>query len=132
LGGPQGGTFSSPDRARWPGLSVKGHDVSYSEPPPPQYGAPQPPYGGAPVGTNKKAIWSLVLGILGLICCGFFTGIPALILGRQAKAEIATTGQQGGGMATAGVVLGIIAIVWGVISIILYATGALTFDFSTS
>ena len=107
--------------------------MSYSEPPPPQYGAPQPPpYGGQPAGTNKKAIWSLVLGILGLICCGFFTGIPAVILGRSAKAEIAASGQQGSGMATAGFVLGIIAIVWGVISVILYATGALTLDFGTS
>ena len=35
-------------------------------------------------------------------------------------------------MATAGFVLGIIACVWGVLSIILYATGVLTFNTSTS
>ena len=108
--------------------------MSYSEPPPPQYGAPQPQYGGQPQGTNKKAIWSLVLGVLGLLCCGIFTGIPAVILGRSAKSEIARTGQDGSGMATAGFVLGIIAIVWGIIAIILFATGALTFEgtFETS
>jgi putative exporter of polyketide antibiotics len=99
--------------------------MSYGAPPPPPsspYGGN--PYGGQPVaGTNQKSIWALVLGILGLVCCGIFTGIPALILGNMAKKEINQTGQGGGGMATAGIVLGIIAIVWGVISLILIATG---------
>src|SRR4051794_8995083 len=60
------------------------------------YGAPPPPpgyggyggYGGAggyggPPKNSSKAVWALVLGILGLLCCGFFTGIPAIILGKQ-------------------------------------------------
>ena len=62
---------------------------------------------GAVPGTNKKAIWSLVLGIVGLVCCGFLAGIPAIILGNMAKKEIATSGEGGGGMATAGLVLGV-------------------------
>ena len=102
-------------------------------PPPPNYG--QAPYGGAapaPQGTNKKAIWSLVLGILGLVCCGFFTGIPALILGNSAKKEIAAGQGTGSGLATAGVVLGAISIVLGIISVILIATGNYYIDFSTS
>jgi hypothetical protein len=107
--------------------------MSYNEPPPPpQYGAPPPGYGGGPQGTNKKALWSMILGILGLVCCGFFTGIPAIILSRSAKTEIARTGEQGGGMATAGFVLGIISVVWGVISVILVLTGNFYFDFDTS
>lgn len=110
----------------------------YGAPPPPGgYGGPAPPGGyGAQAGSNKKSVWALVLGILGLLCCGFFTGIPAIILGRSAQSEIdASGGAQGGrGMATAGFILGIIACVWGVISIILYATGVLNFNssFSTS
>ena len=100
-------------------------------PPPPQYGAPTPG-GPMPTGTNKKAIWSLVLGILGLVCCGIFTGIPAIILGNMAKKEISASGQQGSGMATAGLVLGIIACVWGVISLILAATGNFYFDFESN
>ncbi len=105
--------------------------MSYDNPPPPppQYGAPMP---GAAAGTNKKAIWSLVLGIVGLICCGFIAGIPAIILGNMAKKEIATSGEGGGGMATAGVVLGVIAIIWGVIYLILAATGSIDFAFQTS
>lgn len=101
-----------------------------SYPPPPPGGMPAPGgYGGAPQ-QNKKALWSMILGILGLVCCGFFTGIPALILGNQAKQEIAASGgtQSGAGMAQAGFILGIISIVFGVISAILFATGTLTFN----
>lgn len=104
--------------------------MSYSEPPPPQYGAP-PPYGGQPAGTNKKAVWSLVLGVLGVICCGFFTGIPAVILARSAQAEIPRSGESGAGMATAGFVLGIIAIVWGIVSAILVANGTISLNVGT-
>jgi hypothetical protein len=79
-------------------------------------------------------VWALVLGILGLLCCGFFTGIPAIILGKQAQNEIdAAAGiQSGRGMATSGFVLGIIACIWGVASIVLYATGVLTFNANVS
>lgn len=100
-------------------------------PPPPEYGQ-QPGYAAAPQGTNKKAIWSLVLGILGLLCCGFFTGIPAIILGRSAKSEIAQSGQSGGGMAIAGMVLGIIAVVFGIIVLILALTGSIDFSGNVS
>ena len=80
-------------------------------------------YGGPPK-TNSKSIWALVLGILGMLCCGVL-GIPALILGKQAQNEIDASGgtQTGRGMATAGFVLGIIACVFLVVAIILFATG---------
>jgi len=107
--------------------------MSYdAPPPPPSYG--QSPYGApAPQGTNTKAIWALVLGILGVLCCSPL-GIVALILGRSAQTEIAQTGQGGQGMAKAGFILGIVGIVFMVIAAILFATGALTFDgtFSTT
>jgi hypothetical protein len=106
-------------------------------PPPPGYGgAPaygqQPPYG--PPKNNGKALWALILGIIGLVCCGIFTGVPAIILGKMGQNEVdASNGtQKGRGMATAGFVLGIIAVVWGVIWLILAATGNLNFNFSTS
>lgn len=113
----------------------------YGAPPPGGYGgygAPPPPpgapggyggYGAAPQGSNKKAVWSLVLGIIGILCCGFLTGIPAVILGKMAQKEIdATGGGQGRGMATAGFVLGIIAIAFGILNIILFASGAVDLD----
>ena len=78
----------------------------------PAYGQPaygQPAYGqpgAAPVNT-QKATWALVLGILSLVCCGFFTGIPAIIMGRNAKAELEAAGQSGS-TANIGMILGII------------------------
>ena len=122
--GPQGGGYGPPS----------GGGYGAAPPPPPGYGPGPGGYGVPQRGNNSKAIWALVLGILGLLCCGFFTGIPAIILGRRAQNEIDLSGgaQGGRGMATAGFVLGIIACVWGVISIILYATGVLSFNTSTS
>lgn len=124
--------------------------MSYNEPPPPNqpptygggsgygdqppvYGSGQPAYGGQPAaGTSKKAIWSLVVGILSLLCCSVITGPIAIVLSRSAKSDIATTGQEGSGLATAGLVLGIIGLVLGVIQIILIATGVIDLNFSTS
>ena len=94
--------------------------MSYSEPPPPpQYGAPQPPYGGPPP-NHPRATLILVLGILSIPCCGLFTGIPAIILGRSALAEIdAAPGQYGGrGQVNAGYICGIIGTVLSVLGII--------------
>lgn len=93
----------------------------YPPPPPP----PSAPYGGNGGGVpqqNQKALWSLILGIAGLVCCGLFTGIPAWIIGRQAKAEIAASAgtQTGEGMAKAGVILGIISVVLSVLGLLLW------------
>jgi hypothetical protein len=83
--------------------------MSYTPPPPPQEaGGP----GHAPAQANQKALWSMILGILAIAPCGPFAGIPALVLGRFAKKEIAAArgAQAGEGMATAGVVLGWISV----------------------
>jgi hypothetical protein len=79
--------------------------------------------------TNQKALWSMILGILSIVCCGLFAGIPALILGNSAQKEIAAAGgmQTGDGMAKAGVILGWISIALSIIGLIVaIGTGALT------
>lgn len=78
-------------------------------PPPPPYQQPygQPPYYAAPPGTNGLAIASMVLGIIWLYWLG---SILALIFGYVAKSQIKETHQSGGGMATAGIVLGWIGV----------------------
>ena len=77
---------------------------------------PSPPaipgasYPGQPLKTSALAVWSLVLGILGLVAC--LPAIPGLILGilgiQKAKSE---NGLKGKGMAIAGVVLSSMAMV---------------------
>jgi Domain of unknown function (DUF4190) len=75
---------------------------------------------GAP-GTNAKAIWSLALSIIGIIFIGFAAGPLAIWLGTLAKKETAVSGQSGTGLATAGVIVGIIATVLGLVRLIFIA-----------
>lgn len=69
---------------------------------------------------NQKAVWSLVLGILSIICCGIFTGIPGWILAVIAKKEIRSTGEQGDGMATAGLITSIVGVGLMILAIVAY------------
>ena len=90
------------------------------QPPPPGYSQPAPygqPYG---VPDAQGSMLSMILGIIGLVlsplacCCGILVivplglGIPAVILGFQARGKIAAApGQLGGsGKALAGIVTG--------------------------
>ncbi len=100
-------------------------------PPAPVYGAPAPGYGapayGAPVGygqpgaapkTNTFAIVSLVASVV-----GFFTGITFLvgiIFGHIAMSQIKKTGENGRGMAIAGLVVGYIGLLLGIIAVIAF------------
>ena len=74
----------------------------------------------------------MILGIVGLLCCGIL-GVVSLILGIIAKREISESGgtQTGNGQATAGIVLGVIAIAFLVLNIVLLATGVMSMDFYT-
>ncbi|GGX73697.1 hypothetical protein GCM10010515_46640 [Streptomyces fructofermentans] len=55
--------------------------------------------------TNEKAIGSAICGGLCLVTAGL-TGIPAVILGHTARAEMRRTGEAGDGLALTGLVLG--------------------------
>lgn len=60
--------------------------------------------------TDHRAVLSLALGILSVTCGGLFLGIPALLFGLSAKKHIqASAGMTtGGGLATGGIVTGIV------------------------
>lgn len=84
--------------------------------------------------TNPYAIASLVLGIIGLVfMCAKFTGfipsILAIIFGFVASSRISSSGgrEKGGGMATAGITLGIIAVSLSVIALIFAALVGISF-----
>ena len=56
-------------------------------------------------GTNGLAVAALVLG-LAQFAVGFPAGIAAIILGHKAQQRIKQTGEQGSGLARAGLILG--------------------------
>jgi predicted acyltransferase len=69
--------------------------------------------------TNGKAVASLVCGIGGLVFLPIVLPIAALVLGYQARRELRERPSEGGaGLATAGVVLGWIGVVWGVLVVV--------------
>lgn len=86
----------------------------YPAPYPPPAGYPYPPYAGDPYdpyrplkppGTNGKAIAALVCSLAGLVFCGL-PSIGGVILGIIAMRETKRTGQDGFGLAVAGVAIG--------------------------
>ena len=81
----------------------------YPPPYPPPYPGYPPSYdpyqAGKPMGTNGKAIASLVAALAGLVFCGL-PSIAGLILGVIAMRECRRTGQDGYGLALAGTIIG--------------------------
>src|SRR5262249_41698271 len=98
------------------------YDLRTSEFVVPTYGpAPGQPYGRpmAPARTNTYAIASLVLGIVNML----IGSILALVFGYRAIREIDESQgtQTGRGLAVAGVVLGWVGLVMGILWLILFA-----------
>jgi hypothetical protein len=73
----------------------------------------EPPTGGHQTGqkTPGNAVAALVLGILGLVLCPIICSVLAIIFGQQARQEIERDPSlTGGGLATAGFVMGIVGL----------------------
>jgi hypothetical protein len=90
---PLGWQFWEPDTEH-PGLSAGG------------YGA-----GGFGGGDHPKGTTILILGVLSLLCCGLFTGIPAIIMGKKALEESETAHYSNAAVIKAGWICGIIGTV---------------------
>ncbi|CAL9468688.1 DUF1707 and DUF4190 domain-containing protein [Streptomyces sp. enrichment culture] len=70
---------------------------------------------------NGKAVAAAVCGGLCLVTFGL-TGIPAVVLGHAARAEIARTGEEGDGLALTGLALGWLAnAAWAVLMFLSFA-----------
>lgn len=80
----------------------------------------RPPSHPTGAGDSSQAAVALALGILSMTCFGFLTGIPAMLIGRGATAEIdRSNGALGGrAMARAGFVTGLIGSVLSVVAIV--------------
>ncbi len=79
-----------------------------SEIEPPVSSNPLPPK------TSALAVWSLVLGILSLVCLSIFAAIPGVICGHKALTRIKFSGGalEGRGLAIGGLVTGYLAILF--------------------
>lgn len=80
---------------------------------PPGYGYPgtgYPGYGAA-TRTNGLAVASLVAGIVGWTAFPFLASLAAVVLGHMARGQIRRTGEQGSGLALAGLILGYAGVV---------------------
>jgi hypothetical protein len=90
--------------------------------PAPAYGESAPAYGQpgtAPAKTNVLAIVSLV--------SAFFVSLAAIITGHIALNQIKKTGEQGRGLAIAGLIIGYIGLVVGIIVVIFWIIALTTF-----
>ena len=122
-GDPAGAPYAA--QPQYPGEQYPGHQYPGQQyPAQPQYPGQQYPAGayGAPpyYPKNSLAIWSLVLGIAAFVLsCGFVTGIPAVIVGNAAKRAVAEGQADNDGMATAGIILGWVAIGLSVVGVLL-------------
>ena len=94
-------------------------------------------YGAPPAQNHPRAMTSLILGILGIVCCSICAPF-AWSIGKKAVNEIdASGGRFGGrGQAQAGYILGIIGTVLLAISLVVVIisliTGGFSFQASTS
>jgi len=76
---------------------------------------PVPAYQPPASGTNSMAIASMVLGVAEFFTAGL-TAIPAVICGHIARRQMKLSSQRGDGLATSGLVLGYMAIIfWSVL-----------------
>ncbi len=130
--GPQGAGYAGPGYAG-PGYAGAGYagagfqGAGYAGPGFQGAGfqGPGPQGAGYPVGypgaqfapavpTNSLAVASLICGVL-QVFFWFFSGIPAIILGHIARRRIRATGEQGAGMALAGIILGYVGLAFAVL-----------------
>lgn len=113
-GAPGGQPYGQPQGSPPPYEQPQGYGSPPSAPPP--YGEQQGGWGAPPAksGTNGMAIASLVTA--------FLCSPVGIVLGFVAKNQIKQTGQGGNGLATAGIVLGVVFIL---LNVLLLAGGVL-------
>lgn len=73
---------------------------------------------GASTEKNNLGGWALGLGIASLVCCGLFTGIPAIILGYLGMQAAKEGRASNKGMAIAGLIMGSLSAVGSIIYIV--------------
>lgn len=80
--------------------------------------------------TNGMAVASLVLSIAGMVALPIIGPLMGVIFGTVAKNQIKTTHEEGSGLATAGIIIGIIQLVLALLLFIFIAVLILAGAFS--
>lgn len=87
-----------------------------------------PPANAQTAGPSGNAIAALVLGVLSfLLCCGFLTGIPAIVIGKIEMTAIkeGRSSTKGHALAAVGLILGIVATAISSVVILLAIAGVI-------
>jgi hypothetical protein len=103
--------------------------MSYTPPPPPMS---EDTVGSAQPQTSTMSLVSLIAGIISVPAFGcLIFSVAAIIFGVLGKKEVAASGGRlkGGGMAKAGLILGIVSLTLAVIINVLVFTGVFPYDF---
>jgi hypothetical protein len=117
------GQQQGPGYADPAGFAGYGPQAAYGMP---AYPAAPPPYGYVGAGrTNGLAIASLVCSLAGLFTC--ISAPVGIVLGHVARRQILRSGEDGAGLATAGLVVGYVVTVLGVLVLAFYLFGILLF-----
>jgi hypothetical protein len=108
-----------------PGYGAPTPPPAYGQPAPaygetaPAYGQPATAYGQPPAAkTNTLAIISLIASIAGIVILWGIGSIAGVICGHISLSQIKKTGEQGRGMAIAGLIVGYAGIVLAIIGVI--------------
>ncbi|GAA3468171.1 DUF4190 domain-containing protein [Nonomuraea roseola] len=128
-GGQGSGGYGPPPGQGSGGYGAGGYGSGGYGAQPPGGGYPPPgggydPYGGGyggppPSKTNGMAIATLICGLVGLITCGL-ASIVGAILGHISLGQIKRTGEEGKGMALAGLILSYVGLAGWVLFLILW------------
>lgn len=105
------------------------------QPPYQQYAPAGQPYGSAPRRpTNGLAIVSLVASLVGVTIVPFIGSIVGVVTGHMARRQITETGEEGAGLATAGLVIGYVGVglIVAIVLIMLVTFGIFAAALSTS
>jgi len=113
----QPGSAANPQPDPWTHPQMFQQPGGYPGYPPGQFAGYQPPYFGPAARNNPFAITALVCGIaqflLGLLVFGnILLAIPAIVFGAISLKQIRLRGERGRGMAMAGLILGILGVVY--------------------
>jgi hypothetical protein len=125
-----------------PGYAAGGGYAYPGQPSAPAYGYGYTPQGPMPMpmsrGTNGLAIASLVVSLCGLLLLGGLPGIVGAIMGHFSRRQIRERGEEGDGLALAGMIVGYIGfgiglLIWGfIVLVFVLAIGAANNAPSTS